>query len=365
MAKAGYLFAARSRMREPASSKSDTLKQLSNWARRSGHAMRTFFSCCFALSFFAYAPIAEAQQAPNVTYPLRPIRLLVPFTTGGTADIVARAIAQSFSDGLGQPVVVDNRPGSGGVLGTEIAANSAKDGYTLMIGNISTIAVSPALYRKLRYDPVKDFAPVTLVASAPFVMVVSGALAVKTVKEFISLAKSKPGRLNYASTGVGSPGHLTAALLASSAGLEIVHVPYKGIGPALLDMFSGETHLLFLGIGPAQAQIKTRKIRALAISSARRSQLMPDLPAVAESGIPGFDVTGWYGLFVPAGTPTSIIKQLNAVMTRVSAIPDLQKQFSALGAELVATSPEQFSAFVGAEMKKWAKVVKDAGIRPE
>jgi tripartite-type tricarboxylate transporter receptor subunit TctC len=318
-----------------------------------------------ALALFAFLPSADAQQKPKNAYPERPIRFLVPFATGGTADILARVLAQNFSQILGQQVVVDNRAGSGGVLGTEIAANSPGDGYTLLMGNISTIAVSPALYRKLPYDPNRDFAPVTLVGSAPFVMVVPAALGLTTVKQFVALAKSKSGKLNYASTGVGSPGHLSGALLSASANINIEHVPYKAIAPALVDLSSGEVQLLFLGIGPTQAQLKMGKVRAIAISSAQRSPLMPDLPTVAESGVPGFDVTGWYGLFVPAATSPKIIEQLNATVRQTSTTPEIQKRFSTLGAELIAQSPKEFAAFVRAEIQKWAKVVKDSGIQPE
>jgi len=318
-----------------------------------------------ALVCLIHVPSVEAQRSEKENYPIRPIRFLVPFTTGGNADIFARAMAPAFGDALGQQIVVDNRPGSGGVLGTEIAASAPKDGYTLLIGNISTIAVSPTLYPKLRYEPIRDFAPVSLAASAPFVLVASNSLAIQSVKELIALAKARPGKLNYASTGIGSPGHLGATLLSSSAGIAMQHVPYKALGAALLDMVAGEIHVLFLGIGPAQAQTKAGKIRALAISSAKRSPLMPDLPSVAEAGVPGFDVNGWYGLFVPTGTPAPIVSRLNAVMAQVAAMPELRKQFSALGAEITSLPPDQFALFVRAEMTKWAKVVKDSGMKPE
>lgn len=318
-----------------------------------------------AVCAFVVTSPSLAQRSATESYPARPIRLLVPFTTGGTADIVARAVAQTYSSHLGQPIVVDNRPGSGGVVGTETAASAAKDGYTLMIGNISTIAVSPALYAKLGYDSIRDFTHVSLIASAPFVMVVPAALPVKSVTEFIALAKGKPNRLNFASTGIGSPGHLAAALMTSSTGIAMQHVPYKGIGPALLDLFSGEVHVLFLGIGPTQGQVKAGKIRALAVSGASRSALMPDLPSMREAGIAGFDVTGWYGLFVPSGTSAAIVTQLNAAQSRAASSSELKKQFAALGAELLVTTPEQSSTFIKTEMVKWAKVVKDAGIRPE
>jgi len=326
--------------------------------------MRRTFPGFIALALLACIPHVDAQQKGNA-YPERPIRFLVPFATGGTADILARVLAQSFSDKLGQQVVVDNRAGSGGVVGTEIAASSPSDGYTLLMGNISTIAVSPALYRKLSYDPKRDFAPVTQVGAAPFVMVVPAGLPASSVKQFVALAKSKPGKLNYASTGVGSPGHLSGALLSASASISMEHIPYKAIAAALADVSTGQVQLMFLGIGPTQAQIKIGKMRAIAISSAQRSPLMPELPTVAESGIPGFDVTGWYGLFVPAATSPKIVEHLNATVRQTAAMPEIQKRFSALGAELIAQSPKQFAAFVKVEMEKWAKVVKDSGIQPE
>lgn len=325
-------------------------------------------ACSLALcAQVAPAGSADAQgtDKPKDAYPIRPIRLIVPFTTGGTADIVARAVAQSYAVQLGQPLVVDNRAGSGGVIGTETAAAAAKDGYTLMVGNISTMAVSPALYPRLRYDPVRDFTAVSLIASAPFVMVVPASLAARSVNEFVVLARSPTRRLNYASTGIGSPGHLAAALLSSSTGISMQHVPYKGIGPALVDLFSGEVHMLFLGIGPTQSQIKAGKLRALGVSGASRSPLMPELPSISESGIPGFDVTGWYGLFVPSGTPAAIVGQINAAQARTGASLEMKKQFAALGVELLATSRQQFTSFMSAEAAKWARVVKDAGIRPE
>ena len=318
-----------------------------------------------ALALFAFMSSAAAQQKSKNAYPERPIRFLVPFATGGTADILARLLAQSFTQILGQQVVVDNRAGSGGVVGTEIAAHSPPDGYTLLIGNISTIGIAPALFKKLPYDPNHDLAPVTLVGSAPFVMVVPAGLGPTTVKEFITLAKSRPGKLNYASTGIGSPGHLGGALLTASTGIKLEHIAYKGVGPALVDLSSGEVQMLFLGIGPTQAQIKLGKVRAVAISSAQRSPLMPDLPTVAESGVPGFDVTGWYGLFVPAATSPKIIEQLNAAVRQTSTTPEIQKRFSTLGAELITQSPREFAAFVRAEIQKWAKLVKDSGIQPE
>jgi tripartite-type tricarboxylate transporter receptor subunit TctC len=317
------------------------------------------------LSASCTAGAAQTQQRPAAVYPERPVRFLVPFAAGGTADILARVLAENFTQILGQQFVVDNRAGSGGVVGTEIAANSPKDGYTLFVGNISTIGVNPALYRKLPYDPKRDFTPVSRFASAPFVLVVPAGLGASNVKDLIALAKSRPGKLNYASTGIGSPGHLAGALLATSANGSMEHVPYKGVGPALTDLASGEVQLLFLGIGPTQAQVKTGRIRALALSSAQRSRLMPDLPTVAESGVAGFDVTGWYGLFVPAGTPVAIVERLNQAVQQTAASVPIQKRFASLGADITSQRPAEFSVFVAAEMRKWAKVVKQSGIQPE
>jgi tripartite-type tricarboxylate transporter receptor subunit TctC len=317
----------------------------------------------FALFSCISTPHAGAQPKAKDAYPNRPIHFLVPFTVGGGADIAARTIAQSLGEELGQQIVVDNRPGSGGVLGMEIAATSSADGYTLVIGNISTIAVSPAVYRKLPYDPVHDLSPITLVSSSPFVMSVTASIAPRTVQEFVALAKSRPGKLNYASTGLASPGHLSAALLSVSSGIQMEHVPYKDISQIFVDMYSGQIQLYFPGISPALTQMKSGKIRALAVTSTRRSPQIPELPTVAEAGVPGFEVTGWYGLFTPAGTPPKIIGQINAAVKKISAGPDLQKRYAAIGADLTTNTPEEFSAFVKTEIKKWAKVVKESGMR--
>lgn len=309
-------------------------------------------------------PQADAQpKKANDAYPSRPIHFLVPFTVGGGADIAARTIAQNLGDELGQQIVVDNRPGSGGVLGMEIAAKSSANGYTLVIGNISTIAVAPAVYRKLPYDPVRDLSPITLVSSSPYAMSVTASIAPKTVQEFVALAKSRPGQLNYASTGIASPGHLTATLLSVLSGIQMVHVPYKDISQIFIDLYSGQIQLYFSGISPALTQMKSGKIRVLAVTSAKRSRQIPALPTVAEEGVPGFEVAGWYGLFTPVGTPPKIIGQINAAVKNIAAGHDLQKRFTAIGADLTTNTPEEFSAFIKSEIKKWAKVVKESGMR--
>ena len=317
----------------------------------------------FALVLCISIPHADAQQKAKDAYPNRPIHFLVPFTVGGGADIAARTIAQSLGDELGQQIVVDNRPGSGGVLGMEIAATSSANGYTLVIGNISTIAVAPAVYRKLPYDPIRNLAPITLVSSSPFVMSVTPSIAPKTVQEFVALAKSRPGKLNYASTGIASPGHLTAALLSVLSGIQMEHVPYKDISQIFVDMYSGQIQLYFPGISPALTQMKSGKIRTLAVTSTKRSPQIPELPTVAEAGVPGFEVTGWYGLFAPAGTPPKIIGQINAAVKKISAGSDLQKRFIAIGGDLTTNTPEEFLTFVKSETKKWARVVKESSMR--
>lgn len=325
--------------------------------------MRRKTRAVFALIVCVTVPQAGAQQKARDAYPNRPIHFLVPFTVGGGADIAARTIAQTLGDELGQQVVVDNRPGSGGVLGMEIAATSSPNGYTMVIGNIGTIAVAPAVYRKLRYDPVRDLAPITLLAHSPYVMSVTMSTSSKTVQEFVTLAKSNPGKLNYASTGVGSPGHLSAALLSVLGGIHMEHVPYKDISQIFVDMYSGQVQLYFSGISPALAQMKSGKIRVLAITSTKRSPQIPELPTMVEAGIPGFEVSGWYGLFTPAGTPSKVIGQLNAAVKKIAAGHDLQKRFAAIGADLATSTPQELSAFVKSEITKWSKVVKESGMR--
>ena len=292
---------------------------------------------------------------------MNPIRIVVPFTAGGSADIFARIIGAKMSEAWSQQVVIDNRAGSGGVIGSEIAAKAAPDGYTLMMGITANIAINPALYKKLPYDPVRDFVPVTLVASAPYVMVVSPSLPARTAQELLALARAKPGELNYASMGNGSAGHLTAELLAAMAGIKLTHVPYKVIGTVLTDLGSGQVQIYFLGMLSAQAQLKSGKLRALAITGAKRSAMMPDLPTVAEAGVPGYEVTGWYGVFAPAGTPRTIVLRLNAEIARILNLPDVRQRLSAEGADLMVSTPEQFAAFIKSEIAKWAKAVKISG----
>jgi tripartite-type tricarboxylate transporter receptor subunit TctC len=321
----------------------------------------------FAMLFAAPAVLAQKplENAPSAAYPDKPIRIVVPFSAGGSADIFARAIGQQLTEAWNQQVVIDNRAGSGGIIGSEIAAHSAPDGYTLMMGITANIAINPALYRKLSYDPVRDFAPVTLLAAAPYVMAVPLSLPVNTVREFIALAKARPGQLNYASLGNGSANHLTAALFASMAGIKLSHVPYKLVGSVLTDLMSGQVQLFFVGAVSAQTQIKGGRLRAIGVTSAHRSALLPDVPTVAESGVRGYEVTGWYGVFVPAATPRTIVSQLHREIVRILKVPAVSERFSAEGAELVGNTPAQFAGYIKSEIAKWSEVVKISGARED
>jgi len=294
-------------------------------------------------------------------YPDRPIRVVAPFSAGGSADVFARAVGQKMSEAWGQQVVIDNRQGSGGVIGTEIAAAAPRDGYTLMMGNTANIAINAALYKKLKVDTVRDFAPISLVATAPYVMVAPVSLGVANTKEFIALAKSKPGQLNYASLGSGSASHLTAELLQSMGGIKMVHVPYKTLGTVLPDLISGQVQLFYLGMVSAQSQIKGGRLRAIGVTGPKRSAAMPDVPTVAEGGVPGYEVVAWYGLFAPAGTPRAIIMRVNAEVKRILELPEMRDRLSGEGAEVAANTPEQFAAYIKTEMTKWAGVVKLSG----
>ncbi|MGH8619196.1 MAG: Bug family tripartite tricarboxylate transporter substrate binding protein [Burkholderiales bacterium] len=314
-----------------------------------------------ACALLLLIPAIAAAQA----YPERPIRIVVPFSAGGSADVFARAIGNKMSEAWGQQVVIDNRAGSGGVIGTEIAAAAPRDGYTLMMGNTANMAINPALYRKLPFDVVRDFAPITLVAAAPYVMVVPTSLGVSNTREFLALARAKPGQMNYASLGNGSASHLTGELLQSMAGIKLVHVPYKTLGTVLTDLISGQVQLFFLGMVSAQSQIKGGRMRAIGVTGPKRSPAVPDLPTVAESGVPGYDVVAWYGLFAPTGTPRPIVLKVNAEVKRIVELPDLRDRLSAEGAEVTASTPEQFAAYLKTEMVKWARVVQASGARTE
>jgi tripartite-type tricarboxylate transporter receptor subunit TctC len=307
--------------------------------------------------------VAQAQTtspAPAQAYPSKPIRFVVGFTPGGATDLVARTISQKLADALGQPVVVDNRPGAASNIAAEIVATSPKDGHTLFLGTVST-SINPTLYKKLPYDPLRDFAPVTQVTSTPFVVAVHPSLPVRSVKDLIGLAKASPGKLAYASAGSGSGGHLFVEMFASMTQVKLVHVPYKGAAPATTATMSGETQVLFDNVTTLLAVTRSGKLRALAVTTAKRSVAAPELPTVAEAAVPGYDANAWFGMFVPAGTPRSVIDRLHAETVKIVKLPDTHERFLSLGAEPVGSTPAEFGDFFRGEVAKWGKVVKSSG----
>lgn len=295
-------------------------------------------------------------------YPTRAIRFVVPYPPGGFTDILARIISQNLTKRLGQSVVVDNRGGGGSTIGTGIVAKAAPDGYTLLMV-APDIAINESLYSKLPYNAAKDFAPITLAAYSPMVLVAQPSLKATSVAALIALAKANPGKLNYASGGNGTGAHLAMEEFKSKAGIDMVHIPYKGVGPATVAMLGGEASVMFLQLAVAQPQIQAGKLHALAIASAERSPIMPNLPTVAESGLPGFDVTPWFGVVAPAGTPKEVIKRLNSAITDILRQPDVKAQLTKQGAQPVGDTPEAFAAFINREIPRWAEVVKTSGAR--
>lgn len=297
-------------------------------------------------------------------YPSKPVRIVVGFPPGGATDVVARMIGQKLGEALGQSVLVDNRAGAASNIGAEHVARSPRDGYTLFMGTVST-SINPSLYKKLAYDPLKDFAPVAQVTSTPFLFVVHPSLPARSVREFIALAKARPGELSYGSAGSGSGGHLFPEMFASMARVKVLHVPYKGAAPATTAILSGETAFLFDNIVTTLPLARAGRLRALAVTTAARSAAAPEIPTLAESGVPGYEATAWFGLFAPAGTPQPIIERLNAEVVKVVKLPEMRERFLALGAEPVGSRPAEFGAFFRNEVAKWAKVVKAAGVRVE
>ena len=307
--------------------------------------------------------VAVASPAQN--FPAKPVRVITPFTAGSAIDTLARVLGQKMSDAWGQQVVIDNRIGANGIIGTEAAAKSPADGYTIHLGNISTLAVNPHLYLKLPYDAVKDFLPLTLAATIPVVLVVHPSLPVKSVKELIALAKARPGQLNYASGGTGSAQHLPMEMLRVDAGINITHVPYKGLGPAFNDVLGGQVPMMFAGVSNVVPHIKTGRLRVLAIGSPKRSATLPEVPTVAESGVPGFDFDSWTGYLAPAGTPKEIIVKLHADITRTLGLPEVRDKLTALGFDLAGGTPEAFVTLIRNDIARFGKLIKAAGIVPE
>ena len=311
---------------------------------------------------FALALALLCAHAFAADYPARPIHLIVPFAPGGGNDTVARLVGHKLEGELGQPVVIDNRPGAGGVVGAEAAARAAADGYTLFLGGVGSHAINPNLHTNLTYDPIRDFQPISLIASAPLVLVVHPSVPAHSVSELIALAKAQPGRLNYASNGNGSSSHLAAAMFATMTGTEMVHVPYKGLSPALTDLLSGQVQLMFSSVVAILPHVKAGKLRALAVSSRQRMALLPDLPTIAESGAPGYQSSSWYGILAPAGTPPDVVARLNAALVKIVAQPDVKQALAQEGAEPVGDSPQAFGAFIQAEKQRLGDVIRTAKI---
>jgi tripartite-type tricarboxylate transporter receptor subunit TctC len=317
-------------------------------------------SCGVSVALLAllFPLTAIAQQ-----YPLKPIRLVLPYPPGGGSDTIARPLAQRLGEAMGQQVVIENRGGAGGNIGMEHAARSSPDGYTMVFALTAQLAVNVSLFRKLPYDPVKDFDPITLLATGPYILVVHPSLPVKSVKELIALARARPDDLVYASSGNGSGGHLAAELMNSMARVKMLHVPYKGGGPALVDLLAGNVQILFSTYAAGRPHIQSGRIRALAVSTAKRPAAIPDMPTMAESGLPGYDSGVWYAFLAPAGTPRDVIARLNTEILRAMKHPDYMKVLFNGAIDPVGSSPEELGRFIRSEIEKYARVVKDAGIR--
>ncbi len=317
--------------------------------------------CAITAATLALASASASAQ----DYPMKPLRFIAPNLPGGPTDILARLIGQKLAESMGQPVIVENRSGAGGNIGTEVAAKTPPDGYTLVTGNNATFGANASLYKHLGFDPIKDFAPIALVGTQPNILVVNPALPVHNVKQLITLAKARPGELNYAGSGMGAAAHLSAELFNSMAGVRIVHVPYKSAAPALVDVIAGQCQLIFATSLSVIPHIKSQKVRALAVTNAKRSRLMPELPTIAEAGVPGFEATTWHGVLTTGGTPVAIVNKLNGEINRILQMPDVRDRLGALGAEIIGGTPKEFADHIQREIPKWAKVIKDAGVRLE
>jgi tripartite-type tricarboxylate transporter receptor subunit TctC len=298
-------------------------------------------------------------------YPAKPIRFYTPYPPGGTTDIMARLIGAKMYESWGQPVIIEAKPGAGGNIGTDYVAKSPPDGYTILMGASGPLAINASLFSKLPYDPVRDLAPVILAASVPLILVTHPTLPVKNVKEFIALMKARPGQFNYASAGPGSPQHLTAEMFKFMAKVEMSHIPYKGSGPAIVDLIGGQIPFAFESMIPVLPHVKSGKLRALAVTSDKRSPVLPDTPTVAEGGVPGFESIAWYGVVAPAGTPKDIIAKLNTEMARILNLPDIKQRLIEMGSPPVAGTADQFGALIKSEIVKWGKVVKQANVSLE
>ena len=314
-------------------------------------------------SFWFIFLVLFGSTAYSQAYPARSVRIIVTFPAGGTSDILTRILGQKLSESFGQQVVVDNRAGGSGIIATELAARAAPDGYTLIMGYVGTHAINPALFAKLSYDPVTDFSPISLVAVAPNILVIHPSLPVRSTKELIALAKTKPAQLYFSSAGNGSAPHLAGVLFATMAGVNIVHVPYKGAPQATQDLIAGQVQMQFPTIPVVLPFIKSERLRAVAVTSLKRSPALPELPTIAESGIRGYEAVSWYGVLGPAGLPHDVIAKLNTEIGRILRLPDIKDSYATQGAEAEPGTPEQFAGLIKSEIQKWGKVVRDSGAK--
>jgi len=317
------------------------------------------------IAALALAVLAFASGTSFAQYPVKPVRIVVPYPPGGTTDILARLVATRLTDKLGQTFVVENRPGAAGAIGSQAVAKSAPDGYTLVMGTVSSHGINSALYKSLPYDPVKDFAPVTNVASTPNVITVNPDVPVKNLGELLKLAREKPGKLNFGSTSQGGSPHMSAELLKMMTGVDMVHVPYKGAGPMLADLIGGQVQIGFDNLPSSMSHIRSGKVRAIAVTTPARWPGAPEIPTVAESGVAGYEVSGWFGLLAPAGTPKPVIDVLYAALSEILKQPEVQKQMLELGAAPVGNAPDAFGRQIAGEVEKWKKVVATTGVKAE
>jgi tripartite-type tricarboxylate transporter receptor subunit TctC len=309
---------------------------------------------------------ALAQSAPGADrYPVKPIKMIVPSAPGSGPDTAARALGQQLTGVLGQPVVVDNRGGAGGAIGGEVAAKAPADGYTLIMASAGSHAVNVGLYPKLAYDPIRDFVPISLVSSAPNLLIVHPSLPVKTVKDLVAVAKAKPGTLSFGSGGNGSTAHLSGELFKMLANVNIVHVPFKGAPGAVLAVMAGEVELAFPNLPPALPQVRAGKLRAVAVTTSKRFAALPEIPTVAESGVPGYEARAWFGVLAPAGTPPAIVTRLNTAIVKIVRSPEMRERLLADGSEAIGSTPEEFTAVMKTDIAKWAKVIKASGAKPD
>jgi tripartite-type tricarboxylate transporter receptor subunit TctC len=318
-----------------------------------------------SVAVLAVAAALMGSQALAQSYPAKPVRLVVPFPPGGAPDLVARALAPKLHEELGQPVVVDNRAGAAGIIAMEIAAKSPPDGHVLVMGSAGPVAINPGLYRKLSYDVPRDFAPISRVTALPFLLVVHPSLPVKSVKDLLALAKAKPGELNYGSPGNGSTTHLATELLKSMTGMKITHIPYKGVAAAATDLMAGQVQILSGDLNTMLPHVRSGRMRGIAVTSERRSPVLPDMPTIAQSGVPGFEAAGWTGLLAPAGTPPTTVQRLSATVAKALETPDTRSRIGALGGEVASSTPEAFAAYIRSEIAKWGKLIQSLGIQSE